>query len=174
MADFPTAIRIAETGLRVDPNDDLLANNLIVALARNGDVTKVVDTLRYLTALKRTRVRDFVFTATRGLVAFVAGNQSAGRNDYMEAMRLAPDKVTKLGVLASWGETEARHNTPFADLIKERILLVRDKVQDPTTLAMIGSFDKAYIASRASPLRPGEMGAAIPALSLPALISEDR
>jgi tetratricopeptide (TPR) repeat protein len=54
LQDYTAAIRIARAGLNADPKDDLLTNNLVYALARNGEIEEAAARFHTL-ATSRTR-----------------------------------------------------------------------------------------------------------------------
>ena len=150
LQEYTEAIAIAKAGLRGDPDDALLLNNLIFALARAGRAPEAARHLERFATLRRSRVNEFVYVATRGLVAFETGNPAAGRLDYMEAVRLAQDRANRLQVLASWGETELHHQTALADELYRRVITAREGVTDPAALAVADAFARTYSLVRSA------------------------
>ena len=96
--------------LRADPNDLMLRNNLVVALARGGDVGRA--TREYETLEKRVSAvsPESTYVATHGLIKYRNGDMDAGRALYQEALESAPAN-RKLAVLAHWlrEEIDALH-----------------------------------------------------------------
>lgn len=170
LQDYTAAIHIARAGLKTDPKDDLLTNNLIYALARNGEIKEASARLDTLAASPHPRVPEYVFIATRGLIAFGLGDEVTGRADYKRAFDLAPDVPAKAQVLASWGQTEALYHTKLADIVHENLQRVKHLPLDAVTRCAISAFERIYQAERTTRVAPSE--ATIPLLHLPPLLPE--
>jgi Flp pilus assembly protein TadD len=99
--DHPYAIACADQVLRADANDLMLRNNLVVALARGGDVSRA--TREYETLEKKVSAvsPDATYVATHGLIKYRNGDIDAGRALYQEALESAPAN-RKLAVLTHW------------------------------------------------------------------------
>lgn len=171
LQDYPAAIQIARAGLKVDPKDDLLTNNLIYALARNGDIDEAAALLNMLGTSAHPRVPEFVFLATRGLLAFGRGDEATGRADYKRAFDLAADAQTKIQVLASWGQTEAIYHTRLADVIHEGLLRAKHLPLDAVTRCAISAFERTHQAGLTARVALGET--AVPSLDLRPLLPQE-
>lgn len=170
LQDYAASIQIARAGLKADPKDDLLTNNLIYALARKGEIKEAAARFDTLAASAHPRVSEFVFVATRGLLAFGRGDEAAGRADYKRAFDLAESVPAKVLVLASWGQTEALYHTKVADAVHESLQCVKHLRLDAVTRCAVGAFERIYQAERAAQLAPRE--APVPTLHLPPLPQE--
>jgi pentatricopeptide repeat protein len=176
LQDYAAAIEIARAGLKVDPKDDLLTNNLIYALARNGEIDEAATLFDTLAASPHSRVSEFVFVATQGLLAFARGNETRGRADYNRAFGLAPNVVSKVRVLANWGQTEALyHHTKLAELIHETLQRAKHLPLDASTRCAVGAFGRIYQAARVARLAPAgdaHVITPVPALYVPNLFPQ--
>ena len=89
LLDFRTGMEIAKAGLRSNPDDPGLLNNLAYSLMELGKLDEAE------TAIARARQDDNrlqlepAFAATRGMLAFKKGNTSEGRMLYLEAIEKA-------------------------------------------------------------------------------------
>jgi hypothetical protein len=106
---FEVAEQFADCGLRSDPSDTLLMNNLVVAKARHGDLDKA--TAVFSKIRPDDRLATFVYRATRGLLKYASGDEAAGAEDYRQAIRLASDSDSILMVRSSWLDTQVRWGT---------------------------------------------------------------
>jgi Flp pilus assembly protein TadD len=99
--DHAYAIACADQVLRADANDLMLRNNLVVALARGGDVIRA--TQEYETLEKKVAAvsPEATYVATHGLIKYRNGDIDAGRALYLEALERAPAN-RKLAVLTHW------------------------------------------------------------------------
>lgn len=86
---YKDAISFAEFGLRSNPNDKHLLNNLAFAAAKSGDILLAQDTLRQIHSQTLTGEEKVVFLATTGLVAYRSGLTDIGRNCYNQAIKHA-------------------------------------------------------------------------------------
>ncbi|WP_156372297.1 hypothetical protein [Arthrobacter sp. Leaf337] len=88
--DYAAAERAARIGRVANPKDPMLANNLVFALA-NQDKKIDVDELLSRSAPPRDSREEAVHNATRGLVAFRAGDVQQGRTYYSLATKQSLD-----------------------------------------------------------------------------------
>lgn len=127
--DYEYAIACAQQVLVADPNDLMLTNNLVVALAYQGDLEKAANLCNRLMSAPDAGDAGCTFAATRGLVAFRAGDVEAGRNFYAEAFRNA-SRSLKLRVLAHWLREEARVDPRQVLPIMDRLMKFAGTRQD--------------------------------------------
>ena len=80
---YRLAEEFARRGLRANPGDWLLLNNLVVALANQGQVEEAVAAFQEI-ATPSEELRS-VLLATEGLLKFRTGEQAIGRRLYLEA-----------------------------------------------------------------------------------------
>jgi tetratricopeptide (TPR) repeat protein len=88
--DFPQAIEICRRGLRSNPKDEILINNLVFALLRKGDAVsarKEFTPLRHLVDLPSHAAP----AATYGLMLMCEGKKEAGYEYYGQAIKRALD-----------------------------------------------------------------------------------
>jgi tetratricopeptide (TPR) repeat protein len=89
LEDYPQAIRFAEDGLRSNPEDLILLNNLAFALAQNGQFEKAEDVIKTIDLPNVDASNRVVLLATQGLIAFRASRPDHGRTLYAEAIHSA-------------------------------------------------------------------------------------
>ena len=106
LADFKGAEKFAEFGLRADPEDPLLMNNLVVAKARQFDLAEAA--LVFKKIRPDNRLNTFTYRATQGLMKYATGDEVGGAEDYQDSIRLASGAEAILMVRASWLDTQAR------------------------------------------------------------------
>src|SRR2546426_392783 len=85
--DYRLSEEFARRGLRANPEDPLLRNNLVVALANQGQVEEAVAEIKLITnppeELRTTLL------ATEGLLRFRRGDPTAGRQLYLDSIERA-------------------------------------------------------------------------------------
>ena len=92
LADFETSVWFARNGLRSNPSDFLLMNNLAFALINRGSATDIEEAkkeLRRAGGLDLTEDDMVVLQATKGFLAFRTGDPVRGRECYADARRKA-------------------------------------------------------------------------------------
>ncbi len=87
--DYLQAEMYADLGLRSNPDDVTLLNNLIFAKAMSGDIEGASKKLRSIDAGSLDASESIAYLATKGLVAFRSGLPETGRSLYDEAIRMA-------------------------------------------------------------------------------------
>lgn len=83
------AVRIAEIGLRANPENISLHNNLIFALATAGDFQKAEIEWRKPISMQSQALDRVVWLANGGMIAFLKGDTEAGDSLYELAVRTA-------------------------------------------------------------------------------------
>lgn len=78
----------ARRGLVASPEDSMLRNNLVFALASAGRIAEATRELQILAAATQNDSQAATLTATRGLVAFRSGNPDEGRRLYSNAIQV--------------------------------------------------------------------------------------
>ena len=105
LADYDTSVWFARNGLRANPSDFLLMNNLAFALINRGAATDIEDAKKELGkagGLDLTEDDRVVLQATHGFLAFRTGDAAGGRESYTEARHKAQGmKDDRLYALAS-------------------------------------------------------------------------
>jgi tetratricopeptide (TPR) repeat protein len=83
---YEAAIWACETGLRTNPGDLVLLNNLAFSQASLGQVDKAAETMAKLPLTVADVRKLATWTATRGLIAFRRGDAVLGRRLYQESI----------------------------------------------------------------------------------------
>jgi tetratricopeptide (TPR) repeat protein len=113
--DYAAAISFARAGLRANPHDYMLQNNLIFALASSGDVETARQQLPLLEEATRGKTLDgewdVVLDATKGLIAFRGGDTASGRATYLDVIRRAKEPSLKAMALIMWAREEITART---------------------------------------------------------------
>jgi len=104
--DCATAEAFARAGLKADPTEHVLLNNLAVALARQNRLPEANAAFSRISRPFRNGHQNYVDNATRGLLAFRAGELDAGRQAYAKSDIEAPDPDTRRLVLLHWAREE--------------------------------------------------------------------
>jgi tetratricopeptide (TPR) repeat protein len=109
--DYEAAKAIAQAGLRSNPDDPMLLNNLAVCLLELNELAEAEATLSRLKPEDRGGRMDSTYKATFGMLAFRKGDPEGGRTLYLEAIEEAKNRGLK--------ETAARaaFHLAFEDLI---------------------------------------------------------
>lgn len=136
LGDPKRGIEFAETGLQADPADQLLRNNYIVALVRAGKLEEARTQFQTIQEPLQSGYPEFVFRATRGLLAFAHGDPEVGRQFYAQAIELAPP-MARARVLVNWIETESCYAPADADIMIQRHQPALCKIDDPIISAML-------------------------------------
>lgn len=87
--DFHLMERFAAQGLIANRGDDILANNLVVALANQGRMEEASQRFHAITRPCREPLLEVTLQATEGLLKFRAGSPDVGRLLYLQAIELA-------------------------------------------------------------------------------------
>ena len=88
--DYKTAQEVAERGLRANPGDQTLINNLAFAQLRRGRVSEAARTFEPLCSALNDP-KEVTVLATYGLLRMAQGNVEDGRRFYEESIRRASD-----------------------------------------------------------------------------------
>jgi hypothetical protein len=99
------AVESAQAGIRANQGDQLLRNNLAVALARAGSLSEAQTEFSLIRKPLQRGYPQFVFEATQGLMHYVSGDRASGAKSYEKAVRSATP-IDREIVLMSWVETE--------------------------------------------------------------------
>ncbi len=117
--------RFARAGLRTDPQNPLLLNNLAVALATMGQVDEAAVEFSQIPGPEVTS--DITYLATKGLIMYRSGDPEAGRVLYraaIEEARRKRDKKREVWALLHFAKEEFRFDQDSGDrLLDEGIKL---------------------------------------------------
>jgi tetratricopeptide (TPR) repeat protein len=119
LADYQGAEKFASYGLRADPADPLLMNNLVVARARQDDLAGAAAVFKMIRPDER--LNTFTYRATHGLMQYAAGDEAGGAEDYRESIRLAEGTEATMMVRASWLDTQARWGKAIDQELHQRV-----------------------------------------------------
>lgn len=127
--DYSTGVEFARKGLRSNPDDAGLLNNIAFCLASGGDVDRArpfFNRIR-LGAVESDSERA-VYTATRGLLNYRSGHVEAGRRDYSDALELfGKDPYRRALAAIMFAREEVRAQTPLGlDLARRAVELERE------------------------------------------------
>lgn len=118
--DFPTAIAVLEHGLKANPCDAVLLNNLAYAYALNKQPDKAaqkIEEAKRLPSERRPADIRICMKATEGLIEYRRGNFAEGEKLYTEAIQQATnelsDKELATKALLNYAREEIRSNPDF-------------------------------------------------------------
>jgi len=131
--DYDRAMRMAREGLRANPKDFILQNNLCVSLLK---LNRLADAeVEFAKMPVRTSVRDeIIYSATKGLVEFKRRNFLAGRSLYLEAIAKATDageKILASKALLYLAIAEVEAEVPGASLTADESMKATEKGNMP-------------------------------------------
>lgn len=134
LEDYARSEQFAKQGLRANPENSTLLNNLAFARINLGDINGAKEVLSKVKRLSLSDQEWVSLQATRGLLAFRTGNVDVGRNLYSEARSKAQKmKDSRLFALASvfYAIEEISHKNPDANTVRSETLYVLQKERDP-------------------------------------------
>lgn len=116
---FDVAAEFASAGLVANPDDALLRNNLVFALASADRVEEAEHHLHLLEGRALDDEMRLVVTATRGLVAFRRGDPELGRQLYRETIEAAEDPALRAIAAIVLAREEVRTHPALAAEARE-------------------------------------------------------
>jgi len=126
---FQDGVTFAEAGLRPNPRNALLLNNLAFSQANLGDLEAATATLDMPTEIEGA-MRP-TLTATRGFVAIRSGDAERGRTLYRQAIDTMPTDVNRLRAELMLAAEEARLGAPEGDTLVAAVLAAIARVSNP-------------------------------------------
>lgn len=111
---YGESVRFARAGLVANPDEFLLRNNLVFALASAGDIEEADRELTLVNSTNLTEEHRLVQSATKGLVAFRRGDAAGGRQLYMETIERSKDPVLRAVAAIILAREEILARTPVA------------------------------------------------------------
>lgn len=164
------AILCAVEGLRCNEGDQLLRNNLVVALARAGRFQDASREFRKIREPLQAGYALPVYQATQGLMAFAGGDYAAGRQLYTSATQSNDPQLRALAAI-HWLETEWIFFPDARARIAQQLAVTLPRIVEPATRAIaqrVIARTKAEPAEARTPhvdsplpqARPGESGVA--------------
>jgi hypothetical protein len=103
------AAQIARVGLRADPGDQRLRNNLVVALVGSGDIENALWEFEQIHQPLSPDYEPCVYLATAGLLAYATGSVDLGRSLYSRALAAAKVSGLRPQVALAWFEAEVTY-----------------------------------------------------------------
>lgn len=134
--DLEKAIEFADLGIVASPDEPLLWNNKLVALARLGEVKKAQEILPRLLKWKNEATIEPYIHAAQGMIEFRKKNTHAGRAHYSKAVQISKtkgDRVRMFLALAYWFEEEVMCGN-FEREVVENLVDVMDKMIGETPI----------------------------------------
>lgn len=134
--DYLEPIRIAKIGLRADPDDQGLRNNLVVSLILSGpsNFSEAQREFKKILA-SPSGLRGPVLLATHGLVCFSEGDRKRGRALYEASLKEASGQLRKR-VAISWFNAESRFDPTGAEAHLSSFSPAWQRDTDPLTNMM--------------------------------------
>jgi tetratricopeptide (TPR) repeat protein len=114
---YGEAVRVARLGLRANPEDTTLVNNLAFALINCGELVDAERNLRTLRSADLDRPHQILLKATTGLLLFRRGDPQGGRKLYLEAIQIAAAlgyRILEARATVFLAFEEVRANSPYA------------------------------------------------------------
>lgn len=133
--DFAFAETCARAGLTADPNEEILRNNLTVALAYQGKLEEAITEFNKIATPLNSDFPAYVYVATAGLLQFRLGDIVSGREMYKKAERKAP-KERRHRVAIFRAREEVAAGTAEADEQLRRALDYKPKDNEKATLRL--------------------------------------
>ena len=131
--DFAFAEACARAGLRADPSEETLQNNLTVALAYQGQLDEAIQQFKRITMPLSVELPIYVYVATAGLIHFRLGEIERGRELYAKAEQFAP-KTQRHRVAIFRAREELAAGTAEANEHLQRALDYKAKDKDKETV----------------------------------------
>jgi len=135
LAHSKLGIRCANEGLRSNPDNQLLRNNLVVAYARAGDFAAAAREFRKIRTPLQEGYHPAVYEATSGLIAFGEGDHEAGRQRYTKAMQITGPEMRAFAAM-NWLETEWIYCPSSRTAIRRELGRKLPRIRDPATRAI--------------------------------------
>ncbi len=133
LEDHSTAIEIIESGLRANPSDSMLLNNLAYSSASKGDFSRAESALKSISTAGDSS-REVYKSATSGLLRFRQGRVELGRLLYSQAAEKArslADTQLVSRLMLFWALEEVRAGSLVSGPIPSRALELAKSDDDP-------------------------------------------
>ena len=138
---FDDGVRFAEQGLRANPRDAVLLNNLAFCKAARGDVAEAK---RHLAEVPDSsdRADSPTLIATRGLVSFRDGDPETGRRLYLEAIAAMRNPVDVLRAELMLLSEEITSGLAPSDPRVAQVIDAVERASDRQLLVWLGYVDR--------------------------------
>lgn len=129
--------QFARTGLRADPDDQILRNNLAVALAYKGKTDEAEKEFARIRRPLSANYSETTFLATKGLLEYRKGFGDRGRVEYSKALEKAAP-VQQVLLLAHWAREEILIKGEMADsLVQRAVKAIKHRSDDVAIKKMV-------------------------------------
>jgi Flp pilus assembly protein TadD len=113
LGQYDEAVRMARAGLKANPNEPTLLNNLIFSLINCGELDEAEQNLDKLKSGHLEEGHKILLKATTGLLCFRQGNANLGREYYLAAIQMAGEAKnrilqTRAAIFLALEETRAK------------------------------------------------------------------
>lgn len=132
--DNEMSISIARRGLQANPGQFFLTNNLVFALASDGQVDEAESELSKVERSNLPTEQSIMITATEGLTMFRKKEIEKGRHLYQHAVELADGSSAgelMRQALAFWAREETQLNLPTAQMVLDQAIQASKGSGDP-------------------------------------------
>jgi len=143
LEDYEECQRIATLGLRANPNEFGLLNNLSVALARSGDVSKAFETFKKIKTGSLDDCKKITYLATAGMINYRLGHQALGEQYYLQSISGAKKiREPKMAIRANLFHYREKIDTGLSVDRKAIADLEKQIGDDNDTLAVLQNLKK--------------------------------
>ena len=130
--DYPKAQEILECGLRANPTEPTLLNNLAYALAMSGRPLEALDVLRRVDRSAPSGIGAVPLIATWGLIQYKLGNPKEGRALYAQAIEKAKgNRRYRAAAAINLAREEILLRSPVADQALKEAVQESARVHEP-------------------------------------------
>ena len=149
LEDHATAIEIIQDGLRANPLNPFLLNNMAYSAASQGDYRRAEWSLKSMST-SGDQVIEVYKAATTGLLRFRQGARELGRVFYSRAAekagKIAGGQLLRR-LIIFWALEEVRSGALMSESIPERALDLLQSDKDPLTALLVGRIRGAGLSS---------------------------
>lgn len=139
LVDYEKSIQFAKHGLRANPDDCMLKNNLAFSLAQNSQVQEADKVMSSISTSDVNESFRMTYLATSGLIQYRLGNIERGNELYREAISLAKGKNDENAIVAQIYHAfeELRANTMRAATMRKDVLERANAMTKPADLLLV-------------------------------------
>lgn len=131
-----SGIRMADIGLRADASDQLLRNNLVVALIHGKEIERAQTEFQLIHPPFQDSYHEYVYHATKGLLLFAMGQYEQGRSAYSIALGKVSTPAEKARVLLHYFEAESLADPATATTLFPSLARFWDDEKSPSISAL--------------------------------------
>lgn len=137
LEDYILSEKIAHFGLKTNPTDNMLLNNLTFALINQNKIDEAEKIFSQIKISKNDNNDNIVYNATNGLIHFYKGKEEEARNLYQTAINLATisnSKERRASASIYLAKEEITRNTPYAKNAFDMATKYIKDINDPTII----------------------------------------